>query len=369
MTWQRFKISEFCKTGSGGTPNRGRAHDYYGGDIAWVKSGELREKEIFDTEETVTEKALKETAIRMVPKGALLIAMYGATVGRMAFLGKPATTNQAVCHVIPNHEKCNIRYLFYYLQSIIPQILDKRVGGGQPNISQQIIKDLEIPLPLLEEQKLIADILDKADAIRRKRQQAIKLADDFLRATFLDMFGDPTTNPKGWDLKPLKDLVIFRTGKLDSNAAVKGGQYPFFTCSRENFQIDIYAFDCEALLLAGNNAAAEYSVKYYKGKFNAYQRTYVISIKDNNLPYRYLQYALELKLQDLKRLSKGTNTKYLTLEILNNIMIQVPNKQTCILFDKFFEKIEYCRYKLCEFREISGNNFNSLTQHAFRGEL
>ena len=125
----------------------------------------------------------------------------------------------------------------------------------------------------------------------------------------------------------------------------------------------------EALLLAGNNAAAEYSVKYYKGKFNAYQRTYVITILNDQLSFRYLQVALELKLQDLKRLSKGTNTKYLTLGILNNIMIQVPGKQARKSFDRIIEKIDQYKTKQQNSNKMIDMNFNSLTQRAFRGEL
>ena len=215
MSWQKLKLAEFCKTGSGSTPSRSKASDYYGGTIPWVKSGELKEQEICDTVEKVTKKALAETAIKMVPKGALLIAMYGATVGRMAFLGTDATMNQAVCHIITDHSACEVRYLFYCLQNMIPQLLNKRVGGGQPNINQQIIKNLEIPLPPLAEQKRITAILDKADAIRRKRQAAIKLADDFLRATFLDMFGDPVTNPKGWEVKELGEITFIDAPMVD----------------------------------------------------------------------------------------------------------------------------------------------------------
>src|SRR6185369_14330209 len=179
--------------------------------------------------------------------------------------------------------------------------------------------------PPLPEQKRIASILDKADSIRRKRQEAVRLTEELLRSVFLDMFGDPVTNPKGWDVKPLCELVNFTTGKLDSNAAVNGGAYPFFTCSRDDLQIDTFAFDCEALLLAGNNANADYSVKHYKGKFNAYQRTYVLTLKDEKNSYSYVRVALQRKLNDLKYASKGTNTKYLTMGIFNEQRILVPH--------------------------------------------
>jgi len=242
-------------------------------------------------------------------------------------------------------------------------------GANLPRLSPSVLAQFQIPFPPLDEQRRIAAILDKADAIRRKRQEAIRLAEEFLRSTFLEVFGDPVKNPKGWEVEPLEKLVNFATGKLDSNAAVSGGAYPFFTCARENFQIDSYAFDCEALLLAGNNASADYSVKHYKGKFNAYQRTYVITLARPDLTYRYMQYALEMKLQDMKRLSKGTNTKYLTLGILNQLQFQVPDKALQIKFESIKDSVTSHMVKQNESLTLSNKSFESCVHRAFRGEL
>lgn len=129
-----------------------------------------------------------------------------------------------------------------------------------------------------------------------------------------------------WQSGKITDLVKFRTGKLNSNAENRNGKYPFFTCSPETLRIDDYAFDCEALLLAGNNADGNFALKYYAGKFNAYQRTYVITIPDiNYLSYKYLFYALRTRLADLKNISAGSATKFLTLSILNDIEIPLPS--------------------------------------------
>jgi len=302
-----------------------------------------------------------------ITSGPTIVIGRKGSFGEVNFSVSPCWPIDTTYYIDSTATKEDLRWLTFLLATLGMTKLNR--AAAIPGLNREDAYRQRLLLPPLAEQKRIAAILDKADAIRRKRQAAIKLADDFLRATFLDMFGDPVTNPKGWDVKPFDELVNFTTGKLDSNAAVKGGSYPFFTCSRENFQIDTYAFDCEALLLAGNNAAAEYSVKYYKGKFNAYQRTYVITTNGNQITYRYLQQALGLKLNDLKRLSKGTNTKYLTLGILKNLQFQSPSKASLASFDRIVEINEITKNKLHNSAQMADMNFNSITQRAFRGEL
>jgi type I restriction enzyme S subunit len=124
---------------------------------------------------------------------------------------------------------------------------------------------------------------------------------------------------------PLAELVSFRTGKLNSNAAVLDGKYPFFTCSQETLRTDTWSFDDECVLLAGNNANGIYPLKYHRGKFDAYQRTYVIRTLDpKRLNPRFLYYALQPRLTLLKSLSTGAATKFLTLTILNQLTIELP---------------------------------------------
>jgi type I restriction enzyme S subunit len=206
---RELAIEEFCLTGSGGTPSRARAERYYAnGTVPWVKSGELREETIFATEEHITEAAIEESAAKLVPAGALLVAMYGATVGRVGRLGIAAATNQAVCYVIPDRTRADPEYVFHALKAKVPEWLGKRVGGAQPNISQGIVRETRVYLPPLPEQKRIAAILDKADAIKRKRQEAIRLTEELLRAAFLEMFGDPVTNPKGWPVRKLGEVGL-----------------------------------------------------------------------------------------------------------------------------------------------------------------
>lgn len=128
-----------------------------------------------------------------------------------------------------------------------------------------------------------------------------------------------------WEKQNLSALCSIRTGKLDSNASVENGEYPFFTCAPETFRINKYSFDTEAVLLAGNNASGVYPLKYYKGKFDAYQRTYVLeTLNDDVLSTRYLYYALLPVLGYFQSVSIGASTQYLTKGVLNSFQLPLP---------------------------------------------
>ena len=123
----------------------------------------------------------------------------------------------------------------------------------------------------------------------------------------------------------LRDISVIKTGKLDSNAAVENGAYPFFTCDPQTLRINKWAYDTEAVLLAGNNASGNYTAKYYRGKFNAYQRTYIIEAADSErLSVRFLCYAITQQLRLLKAMSSGSTTKFLTIRMLHNLDIPCP---------------------------------------------
>lgn len=123
----------------------------------------------------------------------------------------------------------------------------------------------------------------------------------------------------------LSDIAKVTTGKLNSNAAEPDGNYPFFTCAPEPLRINSYAFDTQAIILAGNNAEGNFHIQYYEGKFNAYQRTYVIESCDKaRVNLQYLYYALKMCLQHFKQISQGTATKFLTAKILNGFELSIP---------------------------------------------
>lgn len=137
--------------------------------------------------------------------------MYGATVGKLGLLGMEAATNQAICGIAAPTEM-ETMFLFYFLLSRKPALVELSTGGAQPNISQKIIREIAVPIPSLPEQRRIVDILSRAEGIVRLRREAEKKAAELIPALFIDMFGDPATNPKGWPMQTLESLVSFVSG-------------------------------------------------------------------------------------------------------------------------------------------------------------
>ena len=152
-TWVWIRVGDIGSWGSGATPSRTNPA-YYGGSIPWLKTGDLNDGFIKEVPEYITELALEKTSVRLNPVGSVLMAMYGATIGKLGILEIPVTTNQACCACIPYAGMYN-KYLFYYLMSMRKTYIGMAEGGAQPNISKEKIVNSLIPLPPAEEQKRI----------------------------------------------------------------------------------------------------------------------------------------------------------------------------------------------------------------------
>ena len=156
--WALARLGNIGDWGAGATPNRTIA-EYYNGNIPWLKTGELNNGIVYDSVEKVTEKALKECSLRYNKKGDVLIAMYGATIGKLAIAGIDLTTNQACCACTPNNNIHNI-FLFYYLMSQKDNFIKMGEGGAQPNISREKLINFIIPIPPYKEQLKIINKID-----------------------------------------------------------------------------------------------------------------------------------------------------------------------------------------------------------------
>ena len=252
----------------------------------------------------------------------------------------------------------NYRYLYYALKSV-------KIPSTGYNRHFKWLKEAKIYYPNSEEQSKIVLILDGISSVIEHRQQELQKLDELVKARFIELFGDPELNPRGLPVLPWNAVFLTTTGKLDSNAMVENGRYPFFTCAKESYKIDSYAFDCEALLLAGNNAAGIYDVKHYKGKFNAYQRTYVLRLMNEKWSYILFKRQLEDKLQYLQSQSKGTNTRYLTLGILNELRFVVPPVAEQEQFAVFVEQTDKSKVAVQKALDEAQLLFDSLMQKYF----
>jgi type I restriction enzyme, S subunit len=189
-SWVWTTLEQIADMTSGGTPSRTKK-EYWNGNINWLKSGELKDTYIHEVEEKITEDGLKGSSAKIFPKDTLLMAMYGATVGRLGILNVDSSTNQAVCAIFNHHKLFVNEYLFFYLLSMRQKMLKDSFGGAQPNLSQGYIKSIDIPFaPLNEQKRIVAKIeklfsnLDNSDKyllhlekqLKRYRQSVLKSA-------------------------------------------------------------------------------------------------------------------------------------------------------------------------------------------------
>ena len=223
--WEYSTIGKTCKTYSGGTPLKNVKEYYQDGNIPWLRSGEVCKKYISETELFITQKGLENSSAKYYPIDTVVVAMYGATAAQVGILKIEATSNQAVCGILPN-SKFLPEFLYYFFCYRKNFLASQAQGGAQPNISQVKIKNLEIPVPPLSEQQFIVDYLDSAfakiDAMKANAEKALNEATALFQASLKEML-----EPKeGWEEKELKEICKVINGRAYSkDEMLKQGKY------------------------------------------------------------------------------------------------------------------------------------------------
>jgi type I restriction enzyme S subunit len=184
--WRVVSLGEIADTRSGGTPDRTKP-EFFGGDVPWVKSGELRDGTLSAAEERLTKLGLAQSNAQVFPSGTLLVALYGATAGRVGMLGMEAATNQAVCAVFPDPEIAEAGFVFYWLMHRREQLLGRRHGGAQANLSQSSLRGFLLPVPPIDEQQAICAVLSTVDQKNMAEQQRRDALDVLFRALLSDL--------------------------------------------------------------------------------------------------------------------------------------------------------------------------------------
>jgi len=367
-------IGDICQTGSGTTPSRERRDEFYGGSIPWVKSGELRERVIHKTDETVTEAALHATSLKPVPAGALLVAMYGATVGRVGMLGIDATTNQAVCHLIPDPKRVDRKYLFYALRAKAPDLIARSVGGAQPNISQSTIRRTEIYVPPLPAQRRIAAILDEADSVRRAHSAALVKWERLERSLFFNRFGNPLAKhrdslPLGEHISLVNGRAYKQTELLDKGTPVlriqnlNGGDRWYY--SDLNLPKDKYC-DKGDLLFAWSASFGPYIWTGPRAIFHYH--IWRLELRPT-IEKMYAFWLLNILSDEVKRSGRGISMTHATKGGMEKRMIPVPPIDAQRQFCKEIDHIHHIKALQEEALLKQEALFASLQYRAFRGEL
>jgi type I restriction enzyme S subunit len=217
------RLDDLCEIQIGRTPSR-REKRYWGRGHPWLSIADLsRGTDVHVTAEEITDAAVAECRCRLIPTGTLVMS-FKLSVGKLGFLRRPMYTNEAIAALpIRDPQRVDDRFLFRALQAS-PVVAGADRGAMGLVLNSEKLARIQVPLPPIEDQRRVADILDRADAIRCKRRDAIPITEDLLRSTFLEMFGDPVTNPKGWNVSRLGDVVELYAGNSLPNGVAFHGQ-------------------------------------------------------------------------------------------------------------------------------------------------
>ena len=351
--WVTKSINDLAVVIGGGTPDT-TVKSYWDGEIQWFTPSEIGKNKYVDSSlRTITEVGLNNSSAKLLPPNTILLSSR-ATIGECSLSLRECATNQGFQCLVS--KKCNVDFLYYLIQTKKKDLIRKSCGSTFLEISANEVRKIQVSVPSDVEQQKIAELLSLIDEriatqnkIIEKYESLIKgIAQHCIKAT------------SGITYVKLGDICQITTGKLDANAQVDNGIYPFFTCAEQPFKIDNFAFDTEALLISGNGANLGY-INYYKGKFNAYQRTYVLDLFSENI--QYIKWALKVLLPKRIAIEKSSsNTPYIVLSTLTDLRLPIPNKSNQCHIAKLMQSLER---KLSSQIALNGS-YNKLKQYLLR---
>ncbi|HPQ09206.1 MAG TPA: restriction endonuclease subunit S [Bacteroidia bacterium] len=324
--WEIKKIKDIGKIITGGTPST-KNKNYWNGEYIWVTPTDISNKKIiYQTERNISKKAIE--LLGELPVGTVLVTCI-ASIGKNAILGKIGACNQQINAIIPN-SNYDSEFLYYLFENSKSYLQGFSSITATSIISKSLFEKIRFQFPPLHEQQAIAEVLSDIDTLIDKMDKLIQKKINIKNATMHLLLSGKKRLPgfKGDWVKRKLGMICKKidTGKLDANAMNPDGIYPFFTCAKEHFYIDFYSFDTEAILISGNGENVGY-VHYYKGKFNAYQRTYVLHEFEENI--FYIKYYLEKYLKERIKIEvKAGNTPYIVKDTLKEMEIFFPSNKS-----------------------------------------
>ena len=330
--WKKCTINDLATVVGGGTPDT-TVKSYWGGDIQWFTPSEIGKNKYVDFSlRTITRDGLDNSSAKLLPLHTILLSSR-ATVGECSIASNECTTNQGFQSLIA--KQCNIDFLYYLIQTKKKDLIRNACGSTFLEISANEIRKIKVAVPVQNEQEQIAKLLSLVDERIATQNKIIEKLQSLIKGIAQHCIKESTS---GNTYVKLGDICQITTGKLDANAQVDNGIYPFFTCAEQPFKIDSFAFDTEALLISGNGANLGY-INYYKGKFNAYQRTYVLDLFSENI--QYIKWALKVLLPKRIAIEKSSsNTPYIVLSTLTDLRLPIPCKSKQSFIANLMQSLE-----------------------------
>ncbi len=331
--WDVSSVGKVGKVITGKTPPTNN-HEYYGDDYPFVRIPDMvNSVYIKKTNTRISQKGANYLGKIKLPKNSIMVSCI-ATIGNVGTTSEESFTNQQINSLIPNPHIADFKYLYYFFKNN-KELLESLGGGGSvySNISKSKFENMLVVLPNVMEQKQIAEILssldDKIELNRKINSNLEKIASLLFKQWFIDIKG------KDFKIRKLGDFFPIKTGKKDANIATKNGKYPFFTCSQDILFTDNFSFDSSSILLAGNG---DFNIKWYEGKFEAYQRTYVLT------PYKkellgFLYFLMNYFLDDITVGHKGSVIKFITKGMIEDFEVKIPMNKDFNNKAKFFYEI------------------------------
>lgn len=256
MSWPSTPLGDLCTLDIGKTPSRAEAAFWRDGTHPWLSIADMNQgRDLWHTKECVTDQGIQSANMRLVHPGTLLLS-YKLSIGKVGFARIPMYTNEAIAALSELSSDIYPEYMYWALQHVdLVQGADRAAMGATLNKAK--LKQIPIPVPPLSEQRRIATILDKADALRTQRRAAIAKLDEFLQSVFLDMFGDPVTNPEGWPIRRISDLL--ESVKYGSSAkASLEGEVPILRMNNLTYSGEMDLTDLK--YITANQAEEKYLV-------------------------------------------------------------------------------------------------------------
>ena len=338
-------LDSLCKIASGGTPSRSKKEYWDGGDVPWIKIGNIKSKVISNADEYITEAGLNNSSAKLFKKGTILYTIF-ATLGEVGILGFDACTNQAIAGIsIEKPEEITADYLYYYLKSKKAEVNKIGRGVAQNNINLSILRKFLIPMRVIEEQKTIVDSLNKIESIVEKQKQQLERLDNLIKARFVEMFGG-----KDFEKKSFKSVCeeLFAGGDVKRDRTVEDADsnhpYPVFTNGEKDDGLygytDIARVTKPSITISGRGTIGFCLVR--TEPFYPAIRLIVAIPKENLVTPSYLKYFIDSK--DYS--GRGASIPQLTIPMIKDEPVPIPPIKIQKEFESIVAQVDKSKFAL-----------------------